>query len=68
MKKAKIVATLGPSSADKIEDMIKAGVDVFRLNFSHADHKTHKASIKKIRETAKKTEFKNGNFAGYFRT
>ena len=58
MKKAKIVATLGPSSADKIEDMIKAGVDVFRLNFSHADHKTHKASIKKIRETAKKLNSK----------
>jgi pyruvate kinase len=58
MKKAKIVATLGPSSEDKIEDMIKAGVDVFRLNFSHADHKTHKAAIKKIRETAKKLDSK----------
>jgi len=58
MKKAKIVATLGPSSADKIEEMIKAGVDVFRLNFSHADHKTHKASIKKIREIAKKLNSK----------
>ena len=58
MKKVKIVATLGPSSSDKIEDMIKAGVDVFRLNFSHADHKTHKASIKKIREIAKKLNSK----------
>ncbi|GAB6046115.1 pyruvate kinase [Caminibacter profundus] len=58
MKKAKIVATLGPSSNDKIEDLIKAGVDVFRLNFSHADHKTHKASIKKIREIAKKLDSK----------
>ena len=54
MKKAKIVATLGPSSIDKIEDMIKAGVDVFRLNFSHANHKTHRESIKKIREISKK--------------
>ncbi|QCT94260.1 pyruvate kinase [Caminibacter mediatlanticus TB-2] len=58
MKKAKIVATLGPSSFDKIEEMIKAGVDVFRLNFSHANHKTHKNSIKKIRETAKKLNSK----------
>ncbi len=58
MKKAKIVATLGPSSIDKIEDMIKAGVDVFRLNFSHADHKTHKATIKKVREIAKKLNSK----------
>ena len=58
MKKAKIVATLGPSSIDKIEEMIKAGVDVFRLNFSHANHKIHKESIKKIRETAKKLDSK----------
>lgn len=58
MKKAKIVATLGPSSFDKIEDMIKAGVDVFRLNFSHADHKTHKQSIIKIRDIAKKLNSK----------
>ena len=58
MKKAKIVATLGPSSIDKIEDLIKAGVDVFRLNFSHANHKTHKESIKKIREIAKKLNSK----------
>ena len=58
MKKSKIVATLGPNSNDKIEEMIKAGVDVFRLNFSHADHKTHKNSIKAIRETAKKLDSK----------
>jgi len=58
MKKVKIVATLGPSSADKIEEMIKAGVDVFRLNFSHADHKTHRNSIKTIREVAKKLDSK----------
>jgi pyruvate kinase len=58
MKKAKIIATLGPSSFDKIEDLIKAGVDVFRLNFSHADHKTHKETIHKIREIAKKLNSK----------
>jgi pyruvate kinase len=58
MKKVKIVATLGPSSIDKVESMIKAGVDIFRLNFSHADHKTHKNSIKLIRETAKKLNSK----------
>ncbi len=58
MKKIKIVATLGPSSADKIKEMINAGVDIFRLNFSHADHKTHKNSIKMIRETAKELNSK----------
>ena len=54
MKAAKIVATVGPSSIDKIEELIHEGVDVFRLNFSHADHKTHKASITKIRSISKK--------------
>ncbi len=58
MKKVKIVATIGPSSADKIESMIKAGVDVFRLNFSHADHKAHKNSLKAIRDVAKKLNSK----------
>jgi len=58
MKKAKIVATIGPSSSDKIEDLIKAGVDVFRLNFSHSDHKTHRQVIKNIREIAKKLDSK----------
>ncbi|NPA11264.1 MAG: pyruvate kinase [Epsilonproteobacteria bacterium] len=58
MKKTKIVATIGPNSGDKIEDLIKAGVDVFRLNFSHADHKTHKHTIKTIRDLAKKLNSK----------
>jgi len=58
MKKVKIVATLGPSSSDKVEQMIKAGVDIFRLNFSHADHKTHRHSIKTIREIAKSLDSK----------
>jgi len=58
MKKAKIVATIGPSSSDKIEHLIKAGVDVFRLNFSHADYKTHKKSIKDIRKIAKRINSK----------
>ena len=40
IKKTKIVATLGPatSSEEVIEQMILAGVNVFRVNFSHADY------------------------------
>ena len=40
IKKTKIVATLGPatSSDEIIEKMILAGVNVFRINFSHADY------------------------------
>ena len=39
-KKTKIVATLGPacSTREIIKDMIEAGVNVFRINFSHADY------------------------------
>ena len=41
---AKIVATLGPASADRatIEALVRAGADVFRLNFSHGTHADHK--------------------------
>ena len=49
MNKTKIIATLGPSSEDKIDKLIKEGVNVFRLNFSHGDYNTHKNYIEKIR-------------------
>jgi len=47
----KIVATLGPASTDPvtIAALIDAGVDVFRLNFSHGDHTTHRATVAAIR-------------------
>jgi pyruvate kinase len=48
---AKIVATLGPSSADRatIEALVRAGADVFRLNFSHGTHADHKQRLELIR-------------------
>ncbi len=51
-KKTKIVATLGPatSSKDTLKKMIKAGVDVFRINFSHASHDDVAKRIQIIRE------------------
>lgn len=50
--RAKIVATLGPASQSKdtIRELIDAGVNVFRLNFSHGDHETHAMVIERIRE------------------
>ena len=50
-KKTKIVATLGPacSTREVLNDMIKAGVNVFRVNFSHADYDDVKAKIDMIR-------------------
>ncbi|EJL60721.1 pyruvate kinase [Flavobacterium sp. CF136] len=51
-KKTKIVATLGPACGTKeiIKDMIDAGVNVFRINFSHADYEGVKEKINIIRE------------------
>jgi pyruvate kinase len=51
-KKTKIVATLGPATSTKsvLKDMIVAGVDVFRINFSHADYNDVAERIKMIRE------------------
>ena len=55
-RSAKIVATLGPSSSspDQIRALFEAGVDVFRLNFSHGTHDDHHARFTAIRrvETA----------------
>ncbi len=55
MRKTKIVVTLGPAtdSLQSIEKLIKKGVNVFRLNFSHATHDYHKELIDKIRTASK---------------
>nr|MBS0037202.1 pyruvate kinase [Saprospiraceae bacterium] len=48
----KIIATVGPSSSsyDQLLDLVKAGVDTFRLNFSHGTHEEHGQVIKYIKE------------------
>ena len=53
IKKTKIIATLGPASSgsDTIEKLIKEGVDVLRINFSHSSHDEAEALIKEIRKT-----------------
>ncbi|MHB0865485.1 MAG: pyruvate kinase [Minisyncoccota bacterium] len=55
-KRTKIVATIGPSSceADRLSDLIKAGMNVARLNFSHGTHEEHAAYIATIREVSEK--------------
>ncbi len=51
-RKAKIVATLGPASSDRetILELFKAGVDVFRFNFSHGTQEDHRARYDIVRD------------------
>jgi len=53
-RKTKIVATIGPAcrSPEMLRPLIEAGVDVARLNFSHADHAEHGENIQRIRAIA----------------
>ncbi len=59
LKRTKIVATVGPAcdTYDQMLALVKAGVNVFRLNFSHGDHENKKRVIKEIREIIKKEPF-----------
>ena len=56
MRRTKIVATIGPASktSDALGKMIKAGMDVARLNFSHGSLREHGQYIKDIREISKR--------------
>lgn len=52
--RTKIVATVGPASRSPamVRALIEAGVDVFRLNFSHGTHEEHAAMLREIREAS----------------
>ncbi len=54
-QRARIVCTLGPASDtdEVVRAMIRAGMDVARLNFSHGDQATHAARIERVRRIAK---------------
>ncbi|MGB7912715.1 MAG: pyruvate kinase, partial [Desulfobaccales bacterium] len=49
--KTKIVATIGPSceSPEMLREIIQAGMNVARLNFSHGDFATHRRLIENVR-------------------
>src|SRR6059058_2667343 len=79
MRSAKIVATIGPASSgeERLRALFDAGVDVFRLNFSHGTHDEHRARFDEIRQVESDTgrpigiladlqgpKLRLGNFAG----
>ena len=77
MRSTKIVTTLGPASDSRIGALIEAGVDVFRLNFSHGSQDEHAARVRTIRSEAARLDryiaimadlqgpkIRIGNFAG----
>ena len=57
MRHTKIVATVGPASntSKMIEALLVAGVDLFRLNFSHGTHESQRAAYQTIREASART-------------
>lgn len=56
-KRTKILATIGPASdsLEQIKALLKAGVNAFRLNFSHGTHSDHYETLQKIRQAEKET-------------
>src|SRR5688572_24042305 len=56
MRRAKIVCTLGPSSLgqERLEQLLAAGMDVARLNFSHGSHAQHAETIAQLRAASLK--------------
>jgi len=57
-KKTRIIATIGPASSNELvlTKLIRSGVNVVRLNFSHGDHESHKEVIELVRRVAKKLD------------
>ncbi len=55
--KTKIICTIGPASqsVERLEELIHAGMDVARLNFSHGTYEDHLTAIQNVREASKRT-------------
>ena len=54
MRHTKIIATVGPASGSEavLDALIAAGTDIFRLNFSHGTHDSHRETFMRVRVAA----------------
>ncbi|RPJ83504.1 MAG: pyruvate kinase, partial [Acidobacteria bacterium] len=54
MRHTRIIATLGPATAgeEAIDALVAAGVDIFRLNFSHGTRESHRLAYDRVRRSA----------------
>ena len=61
MRKTKIVCTLGPSSNEvkTLVELLDAGMNIARLNFSHGTHDYHRDTVKNLREALKQRPYTN---------
>ena len=55
MRKTKIICTIGPASEneDKLRELMLAGMNVARFNFSHGDHAEHQKKLERVKNVAK---------------
>ncbi len=55
LRRTKIVATIGPATDDPkvLDEVIEAGVDVVRVNFSHGSPEEHKLRVETVRNRAR---------------
>ena len=56
-RRTKIICTIGPAcwEVPQLETLMKTGMNVARLNFSHGDHPTHARTLERIRQAADNT-------------
>lgn len=62
MRRAKIVCTIGPAtdSAEKLLELVGAGMNIARLNMSHGDHVLHAKRVEWIRDAAERLDVPSG--------
>ncbi|MEO6294289.1 MAG: pyruvate kinase, partial [Candidatus Limnocylindria bacterium] len=51
--RTKLVCTIGPATADRIPELVAAGMDVARINFSHGTVAEHAAAARAVREASR---------------